>query len=149
MTRLEKTMEIDTSADKVWPLIRLDRMPEWFDMFKDVEWTSVDKNKVGSTVHVVSEPAPDIKNDFDAEITEFADGGEGTCAWKTTGGSLTAAGAIYLKPSGNKTVVMMVEEYKLPYGPIGAMFDKIRVRKAFENSFSNSCMRLKEITEAR
>jgi uncharacterized membrane protein len=146
LTIIEKSIEIDAAADKVWPMVTWDRIPEWSDMFKGVEWTSAEKNKVGSTLHVSSEVA-DVKNDFNAEITEFADKGEGTRAWKTTGGRLTAAGAIYLKPDGNKTQLMMVEEYKLPYGPIGTMLDKIRVRKAFENSFTNSCMRLKEITE--
>lgn len=146
MTILEKTVEINASAEKVWPMVTWDRMPEWLDMFKSAQWTSSEKNKVGSAVHVVSEVA-DVKSDFDAEITEFAPNGEGTRAWKTTGGSLTAAGAIYVKPEGNKTLVMMVEEYRLPYGPIGSMLDRIRVRKAFENSFANSCMRLKEISE--
>ena len=60
---------------------------------------------------------------------------------------MAVAGAFYLKPEGNKTLLMAVSEYKLPYGPIGTMLDKIRVRKEFENSFSNSCMRLKEISE--
>ena len=146
MTLMEKTIEIEASADKIWPLVSWDRIPEWFDMFKSAQWTSQQKNKVGSRVHVVSELA-DTKNDLDVEITEFADGGEGTRAWKTVGGSMAAAGAFYLKPEGNKTLLMMVSEYKLPYGPIGTMLDKIRVRKAFENSFVNSCMHLKEISE--
>jgi uncharacterized membrane protein len=148
LSMVEKSFDVEAAADKVWQLITWDRMPQWFNMFKSAEWTSTEKNKVGSKIHVRSEVA-EVKNDFEAEITEFADAGEGTRAWKTTGGNFTAAGAVYVKPDGNKSRVMMVEEYKLPYGPIGTMLDKIRFRKAFENSFSNSCTRLKEISENR
>lgn len=143
MSLFEKTFEVDASADKVWPLVAVDRMPEWFDMFRSVEWISNERNQVGSKIHVVNEVAQ-VRNDFDAEITQYAGNGEGTQAWKTTGGNLTAAGAIYLKPEGNKTLVMMVEEYKLPHGPIGRMLNRIRVHKAFEDSFNSSAQRLKE-----
>ncbi len=147
MTIIEKSIEIGASADKIWPLTTWDRIPEWFDAFKSARWTSSDKNKVGSKVHVVSEVA-DEKDEFDAEIIEYTGRGEGAQTWKTTGGHYNAAGSIYLKPSGeDKTLVMMVEEYKLPYGPIGTMHDRIRVHRAFEDSFWNSCMRLKEIAE--
>jgi uncharacterized membrane protein len=147
LTIFEKSTEINASAQKVWPLVTWDRIPEWFDAFKAVKWTSAEKNRAGSTVHVTSEVA-DVKGEFDAQITEYAQEGEGTRSWKTTGGNLAAAGAIYLKPDGDKTQLMMVEEYKLPYGPIGTMLDKIRFHKAFEDSFANSCMRLKEIAES-
>ena len=148
MTIIEKSIEINAPSDKVWPLVTWDKIPEWFDMLKEAEWISKEKNEVGSRLHVISEVA-DIKSDFDAEITEYAQSGEGERTWKTIGGGITAAGAIYLKPTGNKTLVMMVGEYKLPYGPIGTMLDMIRVRRAFEKSFADSCMRLKEITETR
>jgi hypothetical protein len=100
----------------------------------------------GLTLHVISEVV-DVENEFDAQITKYARDGEGTRGWKTTGGNLATAGAIYLKPVGDKTQLMMVAEYQLPYGPVGTMLDKIRVHKAFEDRFMNSCLRLKEITE--
>ena len=147
LTIFEKSIEIDTSADKIWPLATWDKIPEWSDIFKSAQWSSATKNKVGSKVHVVSEVA-DEKDEFDAEIIEYTDHGEGAQTWKTTGGRFTAAGAIYLKPNGvNKTLVMMVEEYRLPYGPIGSMHDRIRVHKAFEEGFEESSRRLKEMAE--
>ena len=147
LTIIEKSIEIDTSTDKIWQLATWDKIPEWSDIFKSAQWTSPDKNKVGSKVHVVSEVA-DEKDEFDAEIIEYTDHGEGAQTWKTIGGHFTAAGAIYLKPSGeNKTLVMMVEEYSLPYGPIGSMHDRIRVHRAFEEGVEESSRRLKEIAE--
>ena len=104
------------------------------------------KTRLGQKVHVVSEVA-DEKDEFDAEIIEYTDHGEGAQTWKTTGGHFTA-GAIYLKPGGeDKTLVMIVEEYRLPYGPIGSMHDRILVHKAFEESVEESSRRLKEIAE--
>jgi uncharacterized membrane protein len=147
LTIIEKSIEINTSADKIWPLATWDKIPEWSGIFKSAQWKSLDKNKVGSKVHVVSEVA-DEKDEFDAEIIEYTDHGEGTQTWKTTDGHFTAAGAIYLKPSGeNKTLVMMIEEYRLPYGPIGSMHDRIRVHKAFKDEFEESTRRLKDIAE--
>lgn len=122
-------------------------MPLWFTLFSDSEPISLEQNKVGSKLHVTSEAA-DLEGTMYIEITEFTEGGEGTRAWKTTGGKMQAAGAIYLKPEGNRTQMYMVGEYKLPYGAIGRMQDRIRVHKAFESGFEQSSRRLKEIVES-
>ncbi len=147
MTIIEKSIEIEAQADKVWPLTEWNRIPEWFTPFKDAQPTSVEQNKVGSKVLVTSAMA-DMQNSMEIEITEFAANGEGTRAWRTTSGTIQAAGAIYLKPEGNRTQMYMVGEYKLPYGAIGRMLDRIRVRKEFEQGFEESSMRLKKIVES-
>jgi hypothetical protein len=110
---IEKTIEIISTANKIWPLVTWDRILEWFDMFKSVELTSGEKNKVGSKVHVVNELA-DTKNDLDVEITESANSGEGTYAWKTVGGNMAAAGAFYLKLEGNKTCLWRLKNTNCP-----------------------------------
>jgi uncharacterized membrane protein len=147
LTIIEKTIEIEASANKIWPLTHWDKMPLWFTLFKDAEPISPEQNKVGSRLHVTSE-AVNVWNSMDIEITEFTEGGEGTRAWKTTGGKVQAAGAIFLKPEDGRTQMYMVGEYKLPYGAIGRMQDRIRVHRAFEESFEESSRRLKEIAES-
>jgi uncharacterized membrane protein len=147
LTIIEKSLEIDAPADKIWPLIEWEKVPEWFTLFKDAEPTSQEQNKVGSKLHVTSEAA-DVQSSMDVEVTEFAESGEGTRAWKTTGGDIQAAGAIYLKPEGDRTQMYMVSEYKLPHGAVGRMLDRIKVHKAFEESFEESSRRLKEIVES-
>ncbi len=50
--------------EKIWSLVTWDRVPEWYESIKKAEWTSKEKDKVGSTVHVVSEIAG-TKGEFD------------------------------------------------------------------------------------
>ena len=57
LARVEKSIEINVSPEKVWPMMAWERLPEWYDPMKKVDWTSKDKNKVGATVHVVGELA--------------------------------------------------------------------------------------------
>jgi uncharacterized membrane protein len=147
LTIIEKTIEINAPADKIWPLTKWEKIPEWFTLFKNAEPTSTEQNTVGSKLHVTGEVG-NAPSSLNIEIIEFAEDGEGTRAWKTIGGSMQAAGAIYLKPEGNRTQMYMVGEYELPYGAIGRMLDRIRVKKAFEEGFEVSSRRLKEIVES-
>jgi uncharacterized membrane protein len=147
LTIVEKSIEIDAETDRIWPLTKWDKIPKWFTLFKDATPTSAEQNKVGSKLHVTSEVA-NTENSMDIEITEYTVSGEGSRAWKTTGGKMQAVGAIYLKPEGNRTQMYMVGEYELPYGAIGRMMDRIRVKKTFEESFEESSKRLKEIAES-
>jgi hypothetical protein len=55
---------------KIWPMIRWDRMPEWDEGTKKVEWTSKGEPGVGSTVHVIGEVAG-VKGEWDGEVTEL------------------------------------------------------------------------------
>jgi len=58
--RIEKTVEIRVPPEKVWEMLALDRMPEWKEGCKSVEYTSEvhtpeDKYKVGATARFVDQ----------------------------------------------------------------------------------------------
>ena len=71
MGRIEKSIEIKASLEKVWELIALDRLPEWNEEYGNVKYTSEvrnpeDKYRVGASSHTNIKGAGAI----DFEITE-------------------------------------------------------------------------------
>ena len=55
MARVEKSIEINATPEKIISTMKWERFPEWFDSRKKVEWTSKEKEKAGSTLHITSE----------------------------------------------------------------------------------------------
>jgi uncharacterized membrane protein len=144
LARIEQSIEINASAEKIWPIIRWDRIPQWMDIIKKVEYTSKDKDAVGSTAHWIGE-AGEVKSEWDTETTEWE-----TCkrgAWRTTMGTFTGVGAMTLSPTktGTKTTFMM--DYDLPYSILGKIIDKLRVQRAIEKGTTRALEKLKKITE--
>ena len=125
-------------------MVQMDKMPEWMDTVKKAEWTSKDKNKVGSTIHIVGEAAG-AKMEYDAEITEFIENEKG--AWRTISGNVTSFGGITLSPTKAGTKVDLAFNYELPYSVLGKLIDKLRVHKALEKDFDIAAKKLKDTVE--
>ena len=143
LARVEKTVQINASADKVSSTIKWERFPEWFDSFKKVEWTSKDKEKVGSTLHIVSEVAG-MKAEYDAEIVEFT---PQTLRWRTTGGNFTAISTGTITPTKTGTEFAIAIDYELPYSVLGKLIDKLRVHKAMEMDLEKGLKGIKMAAE--
>ena len=90
---------------------------------------------------------PGVKVDWDAEITEWAENGEGVRAYRSTGGNITSFGSIALSPTKAGTKVTTAIDYQLPYSVLGKILDKLRFHRAFEKSFETSLKKLKDILE--
>ncbi len=144
MTRIEKSIEINATPEKIWPLIQWEKIPEWHTEFKKIEVTSKDKYKVGSTVHEIIEVGGTIR-EMDAEITEFTENEK--VAWRTTGGAFTASGYFALSPTKAGTKVTQMMDYELPYSVFGKLIDKLRVHKAIDESYDVALKKLKDIIE--
>jgi len=144
LTRIEKSIEIKTSPEKVWPMVAWEKLPEWFEGFKKVECTSKGKHGVGETVHIISEAAG-VKAEWDAETTEVIENEK--AAWRSTGGNFTGIGSTALSPTKAGTKVTIVMDYELPYSVLGKLIDKLRVHKALEKSFDIGLKKLKDILE--
>ena len=54
MTRIERSIEIRASPEKVWELQSCERTPEWYPGIKRHEFTS-EKRGLGATYHVAGE----------------------------------------------------------------------------------------------
>jgi len=144
MARIEKSVEINASPEKIWPLIQPEKMPEWYKPFKRVEWTSKEKYKEGSTFRFVAEFSG-MKTESDAEMTSVIPNKEGI--WRTTSGPYTNIASAVLRPSGNATIATFSMDYELPYSILGKLIDKLRFHKAIEKSFDEGTKKLKEIAE--
>ncbi len=144
MTRIEKSIEINASLAKVFSLIRWDKVPEYYDSIKKVEWLSEPKMKVGATVHVLSEIAG-AKGEWDAEITEYIDNEK--VSWRTTGGNMTIIYNATLGPAKAGTKLTTSFDYELPYSVLGKLIDKLRVHKAMEKEADKALQKMKEAAE--
>ncbi len=144
LTKIEKSIEIAASPEKLYSKGIWERILEWHSGFKTVEWTSKEKNKVGSTLHVTGEVAG-IKAKADIEITEWRD--NEIVAWRTLSGNIKGSGSASLTPTkvGTKYTVMI--EYQLPYSIFGKIIDRATVRKRMEKISDNALKKLKEKVE--
>jgi uncharacterized membrane protein len=144
LTRIEKSIEIDASPKDVWTAILPENTPQWFEPFKQVEWTSQETHQKGSTFRVSSDIA-DTRSRWDAVMTEVKENELGE--WRTTSGSINGVTKASLCPTESGTKLSMSMDYKLPYSVIGRMFDKIRVHKELEKDFEVGLRDLKYLLE--
>jgi len=144
LARIEESIEINASPQKIWPIIRWDRVPEWMTIIKKVEYTSEDKETIGATAHWVGE-AGGLKSEWDTETTEWLPYTRG--AWRTTAGTFTGIGSMTLSSNESGTKATFMMDYELPYSFLGKIIDKLRVCKTIEKSTIDSLNNLKAIAE--
>ena len=145
MTKIEKSIEINAPPEKIWALnCKLERLPEWQPEFKTSKWTSMEKCKVGSTLHLTGE-AGGFKADMDLEITDWKENEK--MAWRTSTGTATGFGSVTLSPTKAGTKYTTIVEYELPYSVLGKIIDKLRVHKAMEKSYEGALKNLKAMAE--
>ena len=137
---MEKSIEIKAPPEKVWSISSWERIPEYFETVKKVEWTSEEKNKIGATLHITGEVGG-TKAEYDVEITELVENEK--TAFRTTGGNITLSAHSILSPTKDGTKITYVEEYELPYSVLGKIIDKLRVRKAIEKDAERALEKLK------
>lgn len=144
MARIEKSIEINATAEKLWPVVFWDRVPEYVDVMKSAVYTSKEKACVGATAHINGEVGG-RKSEWDAETTEWIVNKKH--AWRSTGGDFTAIGSMTFNPIKGGTKATFVMDYALPYSILGKLIDKLRVSKEMDNSMERGMKILKEIGE--
>lgn len=144
MGRVEKSIEINASPEKIWSLINWNKVPEFYESIKKVEWTSDPKMQKGSTVHVYNEMAG-VKGEFDAVITEWVENER--VKWRTIKGNGPGVFLATLSPSGEGFKITTSFDYKLPYSIIGKLMDRLRVRKAMEAEAEKALQKMKDASE--
>jgi uncharacterized membrane protein len=144
LARIEESIEINVSPQRIWPIIRWDKVPEWMDIIKKVKYTSEETNKIGATAHWVGE-AGGIKSEWDTETTEWEPYVRG--AWRTTAGTFTGIASMTLSPTDLGTKATFMIDYELPYSLLGKIIDKLRVCKAIEKGTIRALKNLKAMAE--
>ena len=144
MTRIEKSLEIHASPEKIWQFINWQRTPEWYAPFKKVVCTSKQAGMVGETAHISGEIAG-MKAEWDGETTELELNQK--YSWRSIGGSFTGFGSFVLNPTKEGTKMTMLMDYEVPYSIFGKLMDKLRFQKAFEKSIDEGLEKLKRMAE--
>ena len=106
MVRIEKSVEIKATPEKVWEMLAFDRMPEWMDEWESVAFTSEvrtpkDKYRLGASAHVTEKHTK-----YDMEITESLENEKIMARSKGIGGGRVTMTLTYiLKPVEGGTEV--------------------------------------------
>lgn len=144
LARIEKSIDIDSTAEKVWQMLFWDRLPEWLDIISKAEYTSTEKDRVGATAHIIGETAG-VRAEWDIEMTEYNKLQRAT--WRTTGGNLTAIGVTTLEPTETGTRLTFMIDSELPHSILGKIIDKLVVSRQTENSIERGLEKLKKMLE--
>ncbi len=144
MTRIEKSIEINASPEKIWPYVYWENCPQWYSAFKKVEPTSKIKHAPGETVHISGEVAG-MKAQWDGETSELVE--NKYVLWRSIGGDFTGFGSHTLTPTNTGTKFTCVLDYEMPYSVLGKIMDKLRFHKAFDKTIDDGLAKLKELAE--
>ena len=132
MTRVEKTIVIKASPEKVWELLALDRWPEWqvgrgftsLQIEEGVNFTSEvntpeDKYRVGASAR------PKIYEKLTFKVTESLKNEKITYLIEEPGRNSNIT--LVLEPVEEGTTLTYAVNYELPWGIFGKFLDKVTV----------------------
>jgi carbon monoxide dehydrogenase subunit G len=153
LAKIEKSIEIKASPEKVWKMLALDRLIEWNKGFKEdlksVEYTSEvhtseDKLRVGASAHGISKKdGESIK--FNFEITESLE--KEKMAYRFSFGKLAKVFVTYLLESvGEGTKLTYLINYEMSWGILGKMLGKVATMGG-EKDVERDLERFKSILE--
>jgi len=123
--RIEKSIEIKASPDKVWEMLALDRLPEWNEEYGNVRYTTEvrnpeDKYRVDASSHTNMKGAGAI----DFEITESLENEKMT--FRMLGKRANNTVVTYVLESVDEgTKFAYVMTFKMPWGILGTFLDKL------------------------
>lgn len=150
MGRIERTIEIKASPEKVWEMLALDRQLEWMGNvssgggWKSVEYTSEvstpeDKYRVGASAQITEKHGKpynyEITESFENEKIMFRTPYYNMCIQYT------------LKLTEEGTEMTFVFNYELPYSILGKIIDELLVHRQGEKEMKKSLKKLKSILE--
>jgi len=142
--RVEKSIEIKASPEKVWEMLSLDRLPEWDENYTNVEYTSKvntpeDKYRVGSVAHATHK-----QGEWILDVTESLENKRIMYALK---GKTALIVTSILEPVENGTKFTLVGDYLVPWGFFGKFLENVFLRRQSEKSMETALEKLKSIIE--
>ncbi len=146
MTKISKSIEIESSPDKVFALV-LDtkKVSEFTKGDEKVEITSKGPFQVGTTVHMTSKSAG-LKTELDMEVVEFEKNRK--MIMHTVGASKVGLKSWWiLEPTTKGTMLTHGGEYKVPYSILGKILDKLWVRRNMEKTIEKILEEMKKALE--
>ena len=146
MVRIEKSIEIKVSPEKVWEMLTFDKAVEWMEGWKKVEYiseirTPEDKYRVSASALITEH----VKYDY--EITESLKNEK--IVWHSAGSRAKPKMTMshILKPAETGTLVTTVFDYTSPFSVLGKIVDKAGGQRIAEKDTEKSLEKLKSILE--
>jgi len=141
--RIEKSVEIKASPEKVWEMMAFDKAVEWMEGWKSGKYTSEvhnpeDKYRVGASAHIIG------PEEFDAEITESLENEK--IVYRLEVPRMTAIITSILESVDEGTKFTHVIDAELPWGVLGKFLGRV-MRGAGEKDAEKSLEKLKSILE--
>jgi len=114
LVRIEKSIEIKASPEKVWEMLAFDKAVEWMEGWKSVQYisevhTPKDKYRAGTSAHITDH----VK--YDLEITESLENKKMAYRSKGIGGRVTMTVTHILEPVEDGTKFTLVCDYEMPW----------------------------------
>jgi len=145
LVRIEKSIEIKAPPEKVWEMLAFDRMPEWSEQYKSVEYTSEvrtpeDKYRVGASCRINTKEGL-----VEIEIMESLKNEKIMYRVQGMKGVQNVNGTFTLKPTEAGTKITAVSDYEMS-NLMMKMLAKL-VSSAVEKDFEKGLEKLKSILE--
>ena len=146
LVRIEKSIEIKASPEKVWEMLAFDRRPEWMEVIKSMKYTSEvhtpeDKYRVGASAHMSEK-----HGESDLEITESLENEKMVYSVRGYRGSQSTIGIFTLKSKEAGTGMTFAIDYEVTN--LGfKVLDKLFLKRALEKDVEKFLEKLKGILE--
>jgi len=150
--RIEKSIEINASPEKVWEMLALDRWSEWqvvggigsLQIEKGVKFTSKvntpeDKYRVGASAR------PTTYDKLTFKVTESLKNEKITYLIEEPGRN--SAITLVLEPVEEGTKLTYATSYEMPWGIFGKFLEKLFAKRIGEGQLEKSLENLKSIME--
>jgi len=150
--RIEKSIEIKASPEKVWEMLALDRWPEWqvgggftsLQIEKGVTFTSEvktpeDKYQVGASAR------PTTYDKLTFKVTESLKNEKITYLVEESKRKSTLT--LVLEPAEDGTKLKYAASYEMPWGIFGKFLEKAFVKRIGEGHLEKCLEKLKSILE--
>lgn len=155
LTRIERSIEINASPEKVWELLAWDRCQEWMDEWRknliSLEYTSAvhtpdDKYCIGASAQ------GNIKGfgmgEFTLEITESHENKKLKYTTKRLGSTQQIGSITFLlEPLEEGTKFTYTYEYEMPWGAVGKLLNRLGGQRGGERMLKTDITNLKRILE--
>ncbi len=147
MGRIEKSIEIKASPERVWEMLAFDRHPEWFEERTSAEYTSEvrtskDKCRVGASACITEKHF----GKFNIEITESLENEKFSYVCRGVPHSTDVIEIFTLEPIEDGTRITFVADGEVT-SLIYRMLEKLFVHRAIEKGAERSLEKLKSILE--
>ncbi len=147
MGKIEKSVEIKASPERIWEMLAFDRHPEWFEERQSAEYTSKvrtpkDKFRVGASACITEKHF----GKFDIEITESVENEKIACVCRGVPHSTDVVEIFSLEPTEAGTKITFVADGEVT-GLIYRVLEKLFVRRAIEKGTERSLEKLKSLLE--